>query len=186
MWLSKLFPKSVGDFNFSPFIKTESNPRVRTRLLALHNLKEGKKVAEICEYLQVSRGRVREWAQNFLAHGIEGVRDRPGRGRKPMLSFEEKISVSKLIEERSYSDEGGRLFAEDVNKFVFHNFGKKMSRSLTYNLMHELGFSWITSRSVHPKSKNEDQDEFKKNFNDRGIVSARKYKPQRNRCMVPR
>ena len=34
-----------------------------------------------------------------------------------------------------------------------------------YNTMHRLGFSWITSRSMHPKSNQEIQNTYK-NFSD--------------------
>ena len=164
MQLSKNFPELAKSFDFLPFIKTEKDGRMRTRLLALQNLKEGRKMVDICAHLKISRHRIRHWVQRFLDSGIDGMRDLHGRGRKPTLSFEEKVLVSNFIEERSYSDEGGRLFGEDVIRFVNNKFGKKYSLSSAYRTMHEIGFSWITSRSVHPNSDKGLQEEFKKNF----------------------
>ncbi|WP_425360907.1 winged helix-turn-helix domain-containing protein [Candidatus Tisiphia endosymbiont of Ceraclea dissimilis] len=38
----------------------------------------------------------------------------------------------------------------------------KCSLKTVYNTIHRLGFSWITSRSVHPKSNQATQNTYKK------------------------
>ena len=83
MGLYKSFSSKVGDFDFLPLIKIEKNGRMRTRLLALQNLKEGKKVADICSHLKIARDRVRTWANRFLKNGTDGLLELAGRGRKP-------------------------------------------------------------------------------------------------------
>lgn len=164
MYLSKSFPIAVGSFDFLPLIKTERNGRMRTRLLALQNLKEGKKVADICANLKIARDRVRAWSKRFLDRGIKGLHELPGRGRKSRISPQQKIAVAEFIEERAHSKEGGRVFGEDVMRFIEDSFGHKYSLTTTYNIMHELGFGWITSRSIHPKCDKAAQEDFKKNF----------------------
>lgn len=72
--------------------------------------------------------------------------------------------MAKFIEERSKSGKGGRLFGEDIVKFIKDNFNQTYSLSSAYNIMHELDFVWITSRSIHPKCDKEAQEEFKKNL----------------------
>jgi hypothetical protein len=47
MSLSKIFSSKIDGFDFLPYIKVEKNGRMKTRLLALQNLKEGEKVADI-------------------------------------------------------------------------------------------------------------------------------------------
>lgn len=37
-------------------------------------------------YVRVDRSTVRDWVQRFLAEGPEGLKIRPGRGRKPAFS----------------------------------------------------------------------------------------------------
>ena len=71
MSLSKSFSGKIGNFDFLPYIKIEKNGRMRTRLLALQSLKEGKKVADICSHLKIARDRVRTWSKRFLEKGIE-------------------------------------------------------------------------------------------------------------------
>jgi transposase len=113
---------------------------------------------------RLPRDRVRTWANRFLEGGIEGLFELAGRGRKPKISPQQKIAIAEFIEERSRSREGGRVFGEDVVKYIADSFGQKYSLSSAYLIMHELGFSWITSRSIHPKCDKNAQEEFKKNL----------------------
>jgi len=164
MILPKKFPSQVESFDFLPLIKSESDGRMRVRLLALQSLKEGKKIMDICSYFKVNRDRIRIWANKFLEHGIDGLKELSGRGRKPKISIEEKKEVAKFIEERSRSNKGGRVFGEDVVKFIYDNFKQSYSLSSVYDIIHDLNFAWITSRSIHPKCNKEAQEEFKKNL----------------------
>lgn len=164
MSLSKSFSNKVEGFDFLPHIKVEKNGRMRTRLLALQNLKEGKKVADICSHLKIARDRVRTWARRFLENGIDGLLESAGRGRKPKISAQQKIAVAEFIEQRSHSREGGRVFGQDVVQYIADVFGQKYSLSAAYMIMHELGFGWITSRSIHPRCDKTAQDGFKKNL----------------------
>jgi transposase len=79
----------------------------------------------------------------------------------------------KSLTDRSKSAEGGRVFGEDVVRFIFENFGQRYTTSSVYNIMHELGLNWITSRSVHPKSDKQLQVNFKKNFKEGAQSGAR-------------
>ena len=164
MRLSKSFPPKVASFDFLPLIKRETCGRMRTRLLALQNLKEGKTVEEICGSLKIARDRVRTWVSRFLEHGIDGLKEKPGRGRKTKISGSQKIALAEFIVEKSVSKEGGRLFGKDIVGLMSSCFKVNYSLSSAYNIMHELGFSWITSRSIHPKCDKAAQEEFKKNL----------------------
>jgi len=46
---------------------------------------EGSREAEVAEALSVSLTTVSTWSRRFELHGMEGLRDRPCRGRKPSL-----------------------------------------------------------------------------------------------------
>ena len=42
-------------------------------------------LAQIGEKIDIKRDHVAKWGKRFLADGIEGLFDRPGRGRKPFF-----------------------------------------------------------------------------------------------------
>jgi transposase len=52
---------------------------------------EGKSEKEVAERIRVSHVCVSKWTRRFIEKGIEGLKDAPGRGRKPSLPTE-KIS----------------------------------------------------------------------------------------------
>ena len=60
--------------------------RIATRARMLLLRAEGKRQMEVAETLKVHRNTVRLWEKRFRAEGLEGLRDKPGRGRKPGFS----------------------------------------------------------------------------------------------------
>jgi transposase len=60
---------------------------------------------------------------------------------------------------------GGRLTGEAIRLYIADEFQINYHPNAIYKLLHLLGFSWITSRSKHPKQSEEAQKDFKKNAN---------------------
>src|SRR2546427_296692 len=52
----------------------------RGRILLL--LADGLSVVQVATMVGITRRFVYKWAQRFLQHGIEGLTDKPGRGRR--------------------------------------------------------------------------------------------------------
>ena len=53
----------------------------RARMILL--LAEGRSITAIAATVGISRRFVYKWAQRFLAQGVEGLANKPGRGRVP-------------------------------------------------------------------------------------------------------
>jgi hypothetical protein len=56
----------------------------RARVLLL--LADGRSLTEVANIAGMTARNARKWARRFLALGIEGLHDQPGRGRKPVFS----------------------------------------------------------------------------------------------------
>ena len=54
---------------------------------------EGSREADVAGALGVSLTTVSTWSRRFELHGLEGLRDRPGRGRKPSLAADKVRQV---------------------------------------------------------------------------------------------
>ncbi|WP_412105050.1 helix-turn-helix domain-containing protein [Vibrio natriegens] len=56
----------------------------------------------------------------------------------------------------------------DIHAYIVKEFGQHYHPDSIYYLLDHMGFSWITSRSKHPKQPQQTQDDFKKiqNRND--------------------
>lgn len=87
---------------------------------------------------------------------------RPGRGRNSKLSTLDEVHLKDEIASLTDSLKGGRLRAEDIRRLIQSKFKINYGLSGIYPLLHRLGYSWITARSVHPKADKDLQDSFKK------------------------
>lgn len=54
----------------------------RGRILLL--LADGMPLVHVARTVGISRRFVYKWAQRFLQNGVEGLADKPGRGRRPL------------------------------------------------------------------------------------------------------
>jgi transposase len=81
------------------------------------------------------------------------------------LSKKQREQLSDFIDKQSRSTKGGRLTGETIRVYISEQFQVNYHPNAIYKLLHRLGFSWITSRSKHPKQSQAAQDEFKKTAN---------------------
>lgn len=63
--------------------KTSQRDCLRARIILLRS--EGRKQQDVADELNVSHVIVSKWTRRFMEQGLEGLRDAPGRGRKPSL-----------------------------------------------------------------------------------------------------
>jgi transposase len=56
------------------------------RCRAILGVADGLPLVEVGRLVGLTEKHVRKWVQRFLKDRLEGLRDRPGRGRKPVFS----------------------------------------------------------------------------------------------------
>lgn len=142
----------------------ERDARLAKRLWVVWQARIGLTEPQITASAGLSRRQVQEWVRRYNLEGLAGLRDRPGRGRKPILSPEEKQQLSTRVEEGPREDDVCSLRGLDVQAFIEQQFGKRMSLAAVYLLLHELGYSWLVPRPKHRKSDPAAVEAFKKKF----------------------
>ena len=75
----------------------ERDGRVSTRLLALANALEGIPREEAARLAGMTGQTLEDWVHRYNAQGIEGLKDRPRRGRPPRLSQGQPATLKALI-----------------------------------------------------------------------------------------
>ena len=148
--------------NIAALVKSEKSARKRMRYLALLHFTEGYSRTAIANMLKVSRTSVNKWVTTYLSQGLSGLDDKPNPGRPARLSSAQQASIKEFVQHQSLSELGGRLMAKDVSSFIQSEFGVTFKQANVYRLLHQLGFSWITTRSRHPKQSEAAQAVFKK------------------------
>ena len=56
------------------------------RCRAILGVADGLPLVEVARLVGLTEKHVRKWARRFLKDRLDGLRDRPGRGRKPVFS----------------------------------------------------------------------------------------------------
>jgi Winged helix-turn helix len=56
------------------------------RCRAILGVAEGLPLVEVARLVDLAERHVRKWVQRFLKDRLDGLHDRPGRGRKPVFS----------------------------------------------------------------------------------------------------
>ena len=79
---------------------------LRARIVLMRS--EGVRQQEVAARLGVSAPSVNKWSQRFDREGLNGLRDKPGRGAKPSIPLE---TVRRVIEEAGQSAPGRRRWS---------------------------------------------------------------------------
>jgi transposase len=159
---------TLKSIDFKPLIAKETNGRVRVRLMALSHIKDGANNTQTARNLHISRHIVNDWVKRFYEQGLDGLIEKPRSGRPCNLDEQQLSQLSQYIHDNSIKPKGGRLKAQTLVAYITQEFKVDYSIDNIYRLLDQLGFSWITSRSRHPKQSDEVQEAFKKirNGND--------------------
>lgn len=124
---------------------------MRVRLMTLAHIQDGANKAQTAKFLKVSRCTVNKWGQQFIHGGIDGLKEKPRSGRPSELSEAQLTQLKEYVITNSIKPTGGRLKGSLLVDYINQEFDILYSLDNIYRLLHQLGFSWITSRSKHPK-----------------------------------
>ena len=132
--------------------RQEKDAGVAKRIWIAWQARQGRTEPEITTAIGLARRTVQTWVQRYNEEGLAGLRDRAGRGRKPILSESEQQVIAERLEEGPREGDVCSLRGIDFQKFIEDQFGKLMSLSAVYDMLHELGYEWLVPRPKHRKS----------------------------------
>jgi transposase len=145
------------------FIRREQRAPIVRRLQAVLGALEGETSKNLVPRVQLSERILREWVSRYNRQGLDGLEDRPGRGRKKALSDEQEQQLRERVRAGATVDDGVcSLRGEDVRRILAEEFGVVRQLQATYNLLHKLGFTVLRPRPQHPDADPAAQEAFKK------------------------
>jgi transposase len=152
----------LDDYDFATLARAEGNKKIYQRLMILAHLKEGMPKSQISRLLFISTDQICAWFKRFNQEGIEGLKDKSRSGRPRLLDRSAHETLKQKIEESQTTLSGGRVRGEDILQLIKKEWSVSYSLSGVYYLMKDIGMSWISTRSKHPKQDEEAQEQFKK------------------------
>ena len=157
----------LHEYDFSKLSRTEGGPRERMRFLAMVHVQDGKSFNEVAQMIKVDPRTISAWVSKFRANGITGLKERSGRGRKPLLAPDRYEGFRAEVEKLKKGRFGGRIRGKDIGQLLEKKFGISPAKSCVYNILRKAGLVWITGRSQHPKGDEQAQLAFKKTLKKR-------------------
>ena len=131
----------------------------------------GQTAGEIAKGIGLSRRAVQEWVRRYNQEGLAGLETRSGQGREPILLEDERQLVAERVEAGPQEGDVCSLRGIDFQKFLETQFGKLLSLTTVYRLLHELGYEWLVPRPKHRKSDPDAIADFKKKFPTNWLAS---------------
>jgi len=163
MYSKPSLSKSLSEYDFVKLFKSSSHPRERNRFLAFSHLKNGRSPREVADLLHTTRNTIYVWIRNFLASGIEGLKEKPGRGKKPLIPHSEIEAFRQAVLDLQSERTGGVIIGRDVLDLMREKYGIECSLKSAYNHLKRASLVWISARSRHPNVDLKAQEDFKKN-----------------------
>ena len=159
--------KGYSPEDIKGLIKRDERYTLGIRLYAVYQVALGQPSRKLEELYQTSFKQIINWVHRFEESGLEGLIDRPGRGRKSSLSKDQMGELSELLLKKSptsyqYNTENwtGPLLID----WIKNNFGLTFKKAQIYNIIRQMGFTYQKAKGFYPESDPVAQEEFKESL----------------------
>lgn len=145
-------------------IKKDERYTIGLRLYAVYQVALGEPSRKLEDLFHTSFKQILNWVHRFEKEGIEGLKDKPGRGRKSSLSPEQRDVLSGLLLKGSPVDYGYNTetwTGPVLIDWIRINFGVEFKKAQIYNIIKQLGFSHQKAKGFYPEADPKAQDDFK-------------------------
>lgn len=156
--------KGYSPEEIKTLMKKDERYTIGVRLYAVYQVSLGLPSRKLEVLYNTSFKQITNWVHRFEQEGIEGLKDKPGRGRKPSLSPGQMDILSNLLLNESpvgygYNTETwtGPILIDWVGK----SFGIEFKKAQIYNIVNRLGFSYQKAKGFYPEADKKAQEEFK-------------------------
>ncbi len=134
------------------------------RLYAIYQVSLGQPSRKLEDLYNTSFKQITNWVHQFEREGIEGLKDKEGRGRKPKLDSSQLAELKALLLKESPVDHGfntatwtGPILIQWIKK----QYGFEYKKAQIYNIIKSLGFSYQKGKGIFPEADKQKQAAFK-------------------------
>ena len=163
--------KNYSSEQIKSLFNSEDRYKIGIRLYAVYQVSLGKSSRELEGLYNTSFKQILNWVSRFEQGGLEGLRDKPGRGRKCKLSQEQQQRLKSLVLEESPLSYGYNTATWNgplLINWLTNNLGITYKRAQIYNVLKSLGLSYQKAKGFYPEADKKAQEKFKqelkKNF----------------------
>jgi transposase len=156
----------VGKFKpeeIKALFRDDERYTIGIRLYAVYQVALGQPSRKLEDLYNTSFKQITNWVHRFEKEGIEGLRDKEGRGRTARLTDAQRKRISLLVGEHPDKHDyntatwTGPMLIEWIDK----EYGILYKKAQIYNIIKALGFSYQKGRGIFPETDSEKQEVFK-------------------------
>ena len=153
--------------NYSPeqiraMFRDDERYTIGIRLYAVYQVALGQPSRKLEELYNTSFKQITNWVHRFEREGIEGLRDKEGRGRTPRLTESQRRRIGTLLYEspEKYGYNTASWTGPMLIEWVQKEFNITYKKAQIYNIK-ALGFSYQKGKGIFPETNAEQQAVFK-------------------------
>lgn len=133
------------------------------RLYAVYQVSLGQSSRSLEELYNTSFKQITNWVHRFEKEGIEGLRDKKGRGRTSRLSETQRNRIRRLLSEspEDYGYNNATWTGPMLIEWIKKEIGVTYQKAQIYNILKRLGYSYQRGKGAFPEADKQQQEVFK-------------------------
>jgi len=157
----------VGNYqpeDIKALFRDDERYTIGIRLYAVYQVSLGQPSRKLEDLYNTSFKQITNWAHRFEKEGIDGLRDKDGRGRTARLNEDQHSRITAVLAQEPPTDHGynnatwiGPMLIEWIEKHYQISYRKAQ----IYNIIKSLGFTYQKGRGIFPETDQLKQDTFK-------------------------
>jgi len=156
----------VGNFkpeDIKSLFRDDERYTIGISLYAVYQVALGQPSRKLEELYNTSFKQITNWVHRFEKEGIEGLRDKEGRGRTPKLADARRKQIGILLKEDpgKYGYNTATWTGPMLIEWIDKEYGILYKKAQIYNIIKALGFSYQKGRGIFPETEVEKQEVFK-------------------------
>lgn len=133
------------------------------RLYAVYQVALGQPSRKLEELYNTSFKQITNWVHRFEKEGIEGLKDKEGRGRVARLTKWQRNRIGSLLCENpgKYGYNTATWTGPMLIEWIEKEYNISYKKAQIYNIIKALGFSYQKGKGIFPEANAEKQEVFK-------------------------
>lgn len=133
------------------------------RLYAVYQVSLGQPSRNLEELYNTSFKQITNWVHRFELEGIEGLKDKAGRGRTSRLNEEQSQRIIALLKEHpeNHGYNSATWTGPMLMEWIELHYGIVYKKAQIYNVIKSLGYTYQKGRGIFPETNEEAQEVFK-------------------------
>jgi len=156
----------VGKFkpeDIKALFRDDERYTIGIRLYAVYQVALGQPSRKLEELYNTSFKQITNWVHRFEKEGIEGLKDKEGRGRSARLTETQRMRLATLLNEspEKYGYNTATWTGPMLIEWIAKEYEILYKKAQIYNIVKALGFSYQKGRGIFPETDIEKQEVFK-------------------------